>query len=50
MDKTHTMKMRIDTGDHPPVKLRPYLTPIHKFLLLEEDIRDMLEAGMIVRS
>lgn len=50
LGKTHTMKMRIDTGDHPPVKLKPYLTPIHKLPLLEEDIRDMIEAEMIVRS
>lgn len=28
--QTHSIQMRIDTGDHPPIKLRPYRTPIHK--------------------
>ena len=31
-----TVEMRIDTGDHPYIKLRPYRTPIHKRKLVEE--------------
>ena len=42
--------MRIDTGDHPPIKLRPYRTPIHKRKLLEEAVKDMFESGVIERS
>ena len=30
LDRTQTIQMRIDTGDHPPIKLRPYRTPIYK--------------------
>ena len=37
--------MRIDTGDHLPIKLRPYRTPIHKRKLVKEAVRDMLDAG-----
>lgn len=38
--------MRIDTGDHSPIKLRPYRIPMHKRPLVEEAVRDILEAVM----
>lgn len=50
LGQTHTVKMTIDTGDHPPVKLKPYRTPVHKRPLVEEAVEEMLEAGMIERS
>lgn len=46
LGQTHTVKMKIDTGDHPPIMLRPYRTHIHKRPLVEEAVRDMLETGM----
>lgn len=33
-----------------PIKLRPYRTPIHKRPLVEEAVKDMMEAGMIESS
>ena len=47
---TRTIQMKIDTGDHPPIKSRPYQTPIHKRKLVEEAVKDMLESGVIERS
>lgn len=47
---TSTMKMWRDTSDQAPIKLKPYRMPIHKRLLVEEVVRDMLEAGVIERS
>ncbi len=44
------MEMRIDTGDHPPIKLRPYRAPIHKRKLVEEAVNEMMNSGMIERS
>ena len=42
--------MKIDTGDHPPIRLRPYRTPVHKRGVVEEAVKDMLDAGIIERS
>ena len=29
LGKTQTVKMKIDTGDHKPTKLKPYRTPLY---------------------
>ena len=50
LEQTKTVEMRIDTGDHPPIKLRPYRTPIHKRKLVEEAVNEMMDSGMIERS
>ena len=50
LGQTQTVSMKIDTGDHPPIRLRPYRTPVHKRGVVEEAVRDMLEAGIIERS
>ena len=50
LEQTKMMEMRIDTGDHPPIKLRPYSTPIHKRKLVEEALNEMMDLGMIERS
>ncbi|CAC5366889.1 unnamed protein product [Mytilus coruscus] len=50
LGQTYTVKMRIDTGDHPPVKLKPYRTPLHKREIADKAIIDMLEANIIRRS
>ena len=42
--------MKMDTGDHPPIRLRPYRTPIHKRKLAEEAVNEMLDSGIIERS
>ena len=41
LSQPETVKMRIDTGDHPPIKLRLYRTPLHKRKVVEEAVRDM---------
>ena len=42
--------MEIDTGDHPPIKLKPYRTPLHKRAIVDKAIDEMLEAKVIRRS
>ena len=50
LGKTNTIKMRIDTGDHPPIKKRPYPTPLAQRKKVEEAIEQMLEDGIVERS
>ena len=42
--------MKINTGDHLPIRLKPYRTPLHKRKLVEGAVKDMLGAGIIERS
>ena len=42
--------MRIDTGDHPPIKLRPYHTQLTNRPVIDKAIDEMMEAGIISRS
>lgn len=44
------VQMKIDTGDYPPIRLKPYRTPIHKRKLVEEEVNEMLDSGLIERS
>ena len=50
LGQTKTVEMRIDTGEHPPIKLRPYMTPIQKRKLVEEAVNEVMDSGMIERS
>ena len=50
LGQTQSVQMKIDTCDHPPVKLKPYRIPLHKRKLVEDAVEDMLEAGVIERS
>ncbi|KAL5020837.1 hypothetical protein ScPMuIL_002080, partial [Solemya velum] len=50
LGQTSTVTMKIDTGDHPPIKMRPYRVPLHKRKIIESAIDDMLEAKVIERS
>ncbi|CAC5377435.1 unnamed protein product [Mytilus coruscus] len=50
LGQTDTVKMRIDTGDNPPVKLTPCRTPLHKREIVDKAITDMLKANIIRRS
>ena len=50
LGQMQTVQMKIDTGDHPPIKLKPYQMPIHKRKLVEDAVKDMLESGVIEHS
>ena len=50
LGRTQTVKMDIDTGDSPPVRVRPYRTPLQDRPVIEEAINDMMRAGVISRS
>ena len=50
LGQTDTVKMKIDTGDHPPIRLRPYRTPLTSRPIVDKAIDDMLQAGVIERS
>ena len=47
---TDTVKMRIDTGDTKPIKLRPYRTPIKNREVIDKAVDEMLDAEVIRRS
>ena len=47
---TDIVKMTIHTGNHAPIKQRPFRTPLIKRNILETDVRDMLKANMIRHS
>lgn len=47
---TKTVTMKLDTGDHPPIKLRPYRAPLNKRKIIDNALEEMLEAKVIERS
>ena len=47
---TDTVKMTIDTGNHAPIKQRPFRTPLTKRNIIETGVRDMLKANIIRHS
>ena len=47
---TDTVKMRIDTGNHPPIKLKPYRTQINNRKIIDKAVDEMLDAKIISRS
>ena len=47
---TDTVKMKINTGENPPIKLRPYRTPLNNRKIVDQAIDEMLEAKIISRS
>ena len=42
--------MKIDTGNHKPIKLKPYRTPFTKRPIVDKAIDDMLAANVIQPS
>ena len=50
LGKAQTVKMKIDTGDHKPIKLKPYRTPFTKRSIVDKAIDDMLAANVIQPS
>ena len=50
LGRTDTVQCHIDTADHPPIKTRPYRTPLQDREVVSKAIDDMLEAKIIRRS
>jgi hypothetical protein len=42
--------MSIDTGDHDPIKNRPYRVPVNKRQIIDKAVKEMLDAKIIERS
>lgn len=47
LGRTDAIKMKIDTGDHPPIRVKPYRTPLNKRPVVDKAIEDMLVADII---
>lgn len=47
---TDTVKMKIETGDHHPIKNRPYRVPLNKRQIIDKAILEMMDAKIIERS
>ncbi len=47
LGRTNVVEMTLDTGDSPPVRQKPYRTPLAQREVVEEHIKSMLEAGII---
>lgn len=47
LGRTDAIKMKIDTGDHPPIRLKPYRTPLNQRPVVDKAVDDMLEANVI---
>ena len=50
LGRTGLVRHRIDTGDHPPLRQRPYRVAEHQRGIIEEHITDMLNRGIIQPS
>ena len=44
---TDIVKMKIDTGDYQPIKLRPYRTPLNNRKIVDKVVDEMMEAKII---
>lgn len=47
---TNTVKMKVDTQNNAPIKLRPYRTPINNRKVIDEAVDEMLTADIVRRS
>jgi hypothetical protein len=50
LSQTDTVTINIPTGNHPPIRLRPYRTPLNNRKFISDAIDEMLEANIIRRS
>ena len=50
LGQTDTVQMKIDIGEHAPIKLRPYRTPLNNRIIVDKTTDEMLDAGIISRS
>ena len=48
--RTKLVKMDIDTGDSPPVTLRPYTLPLKHYEWVQREIESLERAGVITKS
>jgi len=44
---TDTARMTIDTGSHPPIKMPPYRTPFSQRGIINKQVQEKLDAGII---
>ena len=47
LGKTNTIKMSIDTCNHPPIKLIPYKTPFARCQIVDKAVNDVLAANIM---
>jgi hypothetical protein len=47
---TNIFKMKIDTGQHLPIKLQAYRAPLHKRKVIEKAVDEMLSTYIIRKS
>ena len=50
LGKSNMIKVSIDSGSHPPIKLRPYRTPFAKCQIVDKAVDAMLAANVICPS
>lgn len=50
LTQTSTVEMSIPTGDHPPIRLRSYRTPLQNREIINKAVDEMLEAKIIEPS
>ena len=50
LGQTDVVKMELDTGDAPPIRQRPYRTPIAQQAEIERQVQSMLENNIIRHS
>ena len=50
LGKTDLVQMKVDTGDHSPIKLRPYRVPLNLRKEVDQNIENMLNDNVIKRS
>ena len=48
--KTMVVEMEIDTGNHPPIALKPYTLPLKHYGWVQREIETLEKAGIIERS
>ena len=50
LSHTDTVKMKIDTGDYPPISQRPYKVQLNNRKVIDNAIDEMLQAKIIEHS
>ena len=50
LSHTDMVRMQIDTGEHSPIKLKPYRTQLNNRKVIEKAIYEMMDAEIITRS
>ena len=50
LSHTDTVTMKINTGNHPPIKLKPYRTQLNNRKIIDKAVDEMLDAKIISRS